>query len=124
MWIDVPRVAPYQVVVQIGQLTQRWTNDEYRATPHRVLKPAAPAPARTTLSCFFRPGIDTVLEVPESLRRPNDAGGVYESVTVAEHLQMPRVDPATGEAVKLTSNILKDGSWVGVKPRARKMATR
>ena len=71
VWIDVPRVAPYQVVVQIGQLTQRWTNDEYRATPHRVLKPSAPAPARTTLSCFFRPGIDTVLEVPASLRRPN-----------------------------------------------------
>ena len=57
-------------------------------------------------------------------RTHTDAGGVYESVTVAEHLQMPRVDPTTGEAVKLTSNILKDGSWVGVKPRARKMATR
>ena len=70
-WVDVPRVHPYQVVVQIGQITQRWTNDEYRATFHRVLKPTAPAPSRTTLCCFFRPGIDTLLEVPDSLRRPN-----------------------------------------------------
>ena len=32
IWIDVPRVVPQQIVVQIGQITQRWTNDEYRAT--------------------------------------------------------------------------------------------
>ena len=118
-WVDVPQVDPFQVVVQIGQITQRWTNDEYRATFHRVLKPEAPAPSRTTLSCFFRPGIDTLLEMPESLRRPNDAGGVYKSVTVAEHMEMPRADPVTGEPIKLTSNILKDGSWVGARPRPR-----
>ena len=46
-----------------------------------------------------------------------DAGGVYESVTIAEHMDMPRADPITGKPMKLTSNILKDGSWVGARPR-------
>ena len=50
-----------------------------------------------------------------------DAGGVYETVTVAEHMAMPRSDSKTGEPIKLTSNILKDGTWVGEKPRVRKM---
>ena len=48
-----------------------------------------------------------------------DAGGVYETVTVAEHMSLPRADPTTGEPVKLTSNILKDGRWVGARPRLR-----
>merc|ERR1712046_453160 len=64
VWVDVPRVHKSQVVIQIGQMTQRWTNDEYKATPHRVLKPQAPAQGRTSLTFFFRPGVDTLLEVP------------------------------------------------------------
>jgi len=117
-WLDVPRVAEDQVVVQIGQMTQRWTNDAYLATPHRVLRPAAPAPARTTLSMFFRPGLETALEVPPSLRaKLNDAGAVYDTVSVEQFLRLPRTD-AVGNAVKLTSNVLKDGRWVGARPGA------
>lgn len=113
-WVDVPRVAANQVVVQIGQMTQRWTNDEYKATPHRVLRPEAPAPSRTTISMFFRPGLATAIEVPPSLRRPNDAGDVYQTVSVKDFLTMPRTDEE-GNPVKLTSNILKDGRWVGAR---------
>ena len=105
-WVDVPRVSADQIVIQIGQMTQRLTNDEYKATPHRVLKPELPAPGRMSLVCFFRPGLGTLLEVPKTLCRPNDAGKVYDTVTVEEFLQMPRTD-ASGNAVKLTSNILK-----------------
>lgn len=114
-WLDVPRVSAEQIVVQIGQMTQRWTNDLFHATPHRVLKPSViPSPARTTISCFFKPSLSTILEVPESLRRPNDAGYVYDSVDVATFLQLPLTDDS-GTPVKLTSNILRNGSWVGVR---------
>ena len=116
-WIDVEMVAPQQIVLQVGQILQRFTNDEYRATPHRVLRPEAPCPARTTLSFFFRPSIDMPLEVPQVLRRPNDAGGVYETITVREHMALGRV-AADGSALKLTSNVLRDGRWVGVRTRS------
>ena len=99
-------------VLQVGQILQRFSNDEYHSTPHRVLRPAVPAPARTTLSFFFRPDINFKLEVPEVLRRPNDAGGVYATCTVQEHMGLRRVG-SDGSSLKLTSNILKDGSWVG-----------
>ena len=114
VWVDVPRIEKTQIVVQIGQMTQRWTNDEYKATPHRVLKPDIPAQGRTSLTFFFRPGVDTLLEVPPILKRPNDAGSIYETITVQDHMRLPRTD-AHGNAVKLTSNILKDGRWVGAR---------
>ena len=56
-----------------------------------------------------------MLEVPQSLRRPNDAGEIYDRVTVETFLQMPRTDE-NGKPVKLTSNILRNGNWVGVRP--------
>ncbi|MEO0974857.1 MAG: 2OG-Fe(II) oxygenase family protein, partial [Pseudomonadota bacterium] len=114
-WVDVPKVSANQVVVQVGQMTQRFSNDVYKATPHRVLKPKAPAPSRTTISMFFRPGLATSIEVPPSLRRPNDAGDIYDTVSVKEFLTLPRTDEE-GNPVKLTSNILKDGRWVGARP--------
>ena len=114
VWIDVPCVEKTQIVIQIGQMTQRFTNDEYKATPHRVLKPELPAQARTSLTFFFRPGLDTLLEVPRVLKRPNDAGSIYETVSVRDHMLMARSDK-DGKAVKLTSNILRDGRWIGAR---------
>lgn len=114
LWLDVPRISQDQIVVQIGQMTQRFTNDEYYATTHRVLKPEAPCPSRTTISCFFRPSQRTMLEVPPCLRRPNDLGTVYPPVTVEDFLALPRTDE-DGQPVKLTSNILRNEKWVGAR---------
>ena len=111
-----------------------------------MLRPEAPCPSRTTISCFFRPSQTLLLEVPPCLRRPNDAGygtprarptrparptsgwrsdgprstrdllaaAVYDPVTVEDFLSMPRTGP-DGEPVKLTSNILRNEKWVGVR---------
>lgn len=117
-WVDVPAVEG-AIVIQIGQMLQRWTNDAYLATPHRVLLPEAAGriPARTCLSCFFRPGLQTPIAVPERLaeKKKNEAGEIYASCTVEDFLQMPQTDPG-GNLVKLTSDILKDGRWVGARP--------
>ena len=40
-------------------------------------------------------------------------------MTAAEFLVMPRTDEA-GNALKLTSNVLKDGRWVGARVGAVK----
>ena len=45
------------IVVNIGDLTQRWTNDRYRSTTHRVLNSAAHA--RYSMGYFFGPNYDT-----------------------------------------------------------------
>ena len=44
-------------------------------------------------------------------------GGVYAPVSVEEFLRMARTD-AAGNPLKLTSNVLKDGRWVGARPGA------
>lgn len=37
-WIPAPHI-PETIVVNIGDAMQRWTNDELRSTPHRVVNP-------------------------------------------------------------------------------------
>ena len=109
-WVAVPHVSG-GVVVQLGQMLQRWTDDRLLATPHRVLLPRAPAvaPSRLTLACFFQPPHDTIIAPPG-----DDKLRVYEPVTAATFACMARTDGA-GRSLKLTSNILKDGSWVGLR---------
>lgn len=48
-------------VVNIGHLMARWTNDRFRATPHRVVPPTLPGATRTSLTTFHLPAIDTVI---------------------------------------------------------------
>ena len=110
VWTPVPKVSPHQIVLQVGQQTQRVTNDAFRATVHRVRGDRRSAPGsrgRIALIAFFRLGLSTSLAVPPSLRGvKNDAGAVYAPCTVEEFMAMERTD-AEGNAVKLTSTILK-----------------
>ena len=102
------------------QMMQRMTNDVYLATPHRVIMPpSGVVPQRMSVVMFYRPGLQTVIEPPASLAATNKnaLGTVYEPVTVSEFLQMPRSDEE-GNPLKLTSNVLKDGRWVGARPGA------
>ncbi|CAK0852926.1 unnamed protein product [Prorocentrum cordatum] len=115
-WADVPEV-PGGITVQLGQMLQRWTDDRLLATPHRVvLRPGAEGssayPARLTLAYFFQPPPDTALSPP-------GGGAVYEPVTAADFSKMARTD-SEGRSLKLTSNILKDGLWVGQRGGGRR----
>lgn len=58
-WLSVPRRAGALVVV-MGRVIQRWTNDRYRAALHRVLIPRGQA--RYSGSFFFEPGFNTIIE--------------------------------------------------------------
>jgi isopenicillin N synthase-like dioxygenase len=37
-WIEAPAI-PGTLVVNLGEMMERWTNDQYVATPHRVISP-------------------------------------------------------------------------------------
>ena len=58
-WFDVDLV-PGTFVVNLGEMLARWTNDVFRATPHRVLNKSGRE--RYTIPFFFGTHYDTWIE--------------------------------------------------------------
>ena len=58
-WFSAP-IIPDTFLINIGHMIQRWTNDYYRATIHRVVSPKDKA--RCSIPFFFEPNFDTVVE--------------------------------------------------------------
>jgi len=56
-----PEVAPRSFIVNTGQFLSRWTNDRFRATPHRVLPP--PTNHRYSMACFVNTSLDAECKV-------------------------------------------------------------
>jgi isopenicillin N synthase-like dioxygenase len=54
-WPDLPDGA---IIVNMGMFLERWTNQRFRATPHRVVPPREND--RYSFACFVNPGFDTV----------------------------------------------------------------
>lgn len=85
-WIAAP-YAPGTVVVNTGDLMERWTNNLFRSTKHRVVVPPRPAAYRSrySITFFYRPNIDanvTCLEPCQSPQHP----ALYPPTTTREHL--------------------------------------
>jgi len=63
-WIDVP-FYPDAFVINLGDMMQRWTNDRWRSTPHRVVNPPEAlghAGPRQSLAYFLHPNHDAMIE--------------------------------------------------------------
>jgi isopenicillin N synthase-like dioxygenase len=63
-WIDVPPV-PGTLVINAGDLLQRWTNDRWRSNLHRVVNPdrsLTGSTARLSIVMFTGPNPDAVVE--------------------------------------------------------------
>jgi isopenicillin N synthase-like dioxygenase len=62
-WIDVPAI-PGSYVVNLGDLMGRWTNDQWVATPHRVINPPREQAMteRYSLPFFHLPNHDAIIE--------------------------------------------------------------
>ena len=58
-WIEAPPVAD-SFVINIGDMIQRWTNDQFISTPHRVINTTGLA--RYSLPFFFGANYDTMVE--------------------------------------------------------------
>jgi isopenicillin N synthase-like dioxygenase len=57
-WVGV-EAPPGALVVNIGDMLARWTNDVYASTPHRVI---APRRDRVSIPFFLNPSPDTLIE--------------------------------------------------------------
>lgn len=57
-WLDVPAIEG-SLVINLGDLMQRWTNDLFVATEHRVL---GFGPPRESIPFFFEPRVDAVID--------------------------------------------------------------
>jgi isopenicillin N synthase-like dioxygenase len=63
-WVDVPPV-PGTLVINAGDLLQRWTNDRWRSNLHRVVNPdrtLTGSTARLSIVMFTGPNADAVVE--------------------------------------------------------------
>lgn len=83
-WIDVPPLDE-AVVVNSGDLLERWTNCRYKSTLHRVL-PQVGGRDRLSIAMFIDPDSDTdVTVLPSCVSAENPAR--FGPVTAGAHLQ-------------------------------------
>ena len=82
-WISAPPVEG-ALVVNIGDLMQRWTNDAYRSTLHRV-RNLAPGKHRYSIPFFVETRYDTLVEtIPSCISAENPHK--YEATTQGDWL--------------------------------------
>ena len=83
-WVDVPAEAG-TFVVNIGDMMERWTNDRWVSTLHRVANPPAAAAAgnrRQSIIFFHIPNYDAVVEcIPSCVGEK----ALYPPITVGRH---------------------------------------
>jgi isopenicillin N synthase-like dioxygenase len=64
LWVDVPYV-PGGFIINIGDMMQRWTNDQWLSNMHRVVNPPVepfvPKP-RQSIAFFLHPNHDALIE--------------------------------------------------------------
>ena len=86
-WTPVA-AAPGSVIVQLGDMLARWTNDRYRSTPHRVV--GSSGADRFSIPFFVNPDPHTVVStIPSCVTA--DHPERYEPVTAGEFL-VSRID--------------------------------
>ena len=89
-WTPVA-AAPGSVIVQLGDMLARWTNDRYRSTPHRVV--GSSGADRFSIPFFVNPDPHTVVStIPSCVTA--DHPERYEPVTAGEFL-VSRIDSPT-----------------------------
>jgi isopenicillin N synthase-like dioxygenase len=84
-WVDV-RTEPRSLVVNIGDLLMRWTNDRWLSNLHRVVNPPSTGAAsvpRLSIAFFNHPNYDVPIEciaAPGEARHPPVVSGDYRDL--------------------------------------------
>lgn len=81
-WVSAPHI-PGTFLVNLGDMTARWTNDTYKSTLHRVASPAPGSRARCSAVFFVNVNYDAeVAVIPgvggEPKYQPIKAGEMHE----------------------------------------------
>jgi isopenicillin N synthase-like dioxygenase len=83
-WHPAPAV-PGALLVNTGDLMQRWTNDHFRSTVHRV-RPIGGLTDRYSIAFFVDPDSDVRVECIEGCKT-EDRPARYPTITAGEHIQ-------------------------------------
>ncbi|RQW62564.1 isopenicillin N synthase family dioxygenase [Vibrio viridaestus] len=81
-WIEAPPVEG-AFVVNIGDLMQRWTNDIYRSTKHRVMSPTS-GKTRFSMPFFVEPNFDTPITTLDSCLKEKGGKVEYPLITAGD----------------------------------------
>lgn len=91
-WTDVQPI-PGALIINIGDMMARWTNDRWRSTLHRVANPPEAAAAmsrRQSIAFFCHPNYDTEIRCIESCTGPGRPA-LYPPILAGEHMRMKMV---------------------------------
>ena len=86
-WTDVVPAADH-LVVNIGDMMARWTNDRWRSTLHRVVNPPAAANSgnsRQSIAYFGNPNYDTEIRCLDACTGPGNPPK-YDLVLAGHHM--------------------------------------
>jgi isopenicillin N synthase-like dioxygenase len=73
-WLDMS-AEPGQLVVNLGDMMQRWTNDRWKSTVHRVVNPPVELRGesrRQTVGYFLHPNYDAEITCLETCQGPDN----------------------------------------------------
>ena len=87
-WLDV-RPGPGQLVVNLGDMMQRWTNDRWKSTVHRVVNPPADRRGesrRQTIGYFLHPNYDAEIDCLEGCSGPGNPPK-YAPIMAGDHMR-------------------------------------
>jgi isopenicillin N synthase-like dioxygenase len=86
-WLPAPGAAD-AVIVNVGDLLSRWTNDQLRSVPHRVVPPEGDAATRSRYSAvrFYQPRYDARIECLAPCQGP-DRPARYPPITAGDHIE-------------------------------------
>lgn len=105
-WIAAAPI-PGTLVVNVADLLQRWTNDRYASTPHRVLNRSGRE--RFSIATFYDPDFKAVVD-PRQLGVPA-AECRYEPITAGAHI-LGRIERSFGYRRKLQEQAAERGQAV------------
>lgn len=109
-WLPV-QPAPGALLINLGDLTERWTNDRWTSTMHRVVPPrdAGGQLIRRRSAAYFHDGNADALISTLPTCRAADGSSAYADVTVVEHLAEKL---AGSRALELNTNAAREAARV------------
>ena len=72
------------MVINIGDLLERWSNDRFKSNPHRVVNTSGRA--RYSLTVFYDPDYPTIVD-PKDMGLPIGTAPKYEPIVAGDHIR-------------------------------------